>query len=232
MPAVYYPAMIDRSADGFGVTFPDFDGLVAHGASIGAACIQAEQALALHLEGMIRDKDDIPAPSDLESIEMVEGADDVARVMVRADIPVKVERVLVSIDANLLRSIDAVAPNRSAFIAEAARARLPHRPGSPPTQAALIMRPPHPDSRYANLGNLMFLVPNDGRFKVGDIVQISAQPEKPEYGPAAADFAIRIVQYRHSVGLKFSPPRDESLPKLDGYHEVTIYAEYCEPEQD
>ncbi len=38
--------------------------------------------------------------------------------------PAKVERVLISLDTGLLRAIDAVAPNRSAWIAEAARARL------------------------------------------------------------------------------------------------------------
>jgi predicted RNase H-like HicB family nuclease len=124
MPATYFPAVIDRSASGFGVTFPDFPGLIANGATISEACLQAEQALALHVEGMVKDKDAIPAPSDIDAIEAVEGADDVARVMIRADVPTKVERVLVSMDANLLRAIDAAAPNRSAFLCEAARAHL------------------------------------------------------------------------------------------------------------
>lgn len=124
MPATYYPAVIDRSASGFGVTFPDFPGCVANGATINEACVHAEQALALHVEAMVKDKDAIPAASEIDAIEEVEGADDVARVMVRAEVPAKVERVLVSLDANLLRAIDAVAPNRSAFFADAARARL------------------------------------------------------------------------------------------------------------
>lgn len=124
MPATYFPAVIDRAADGFGVTFPDLPGCIAAGATINEACLQAEQALALHIEAMVKDKDQIPAPSDLDSIEEVEGADDVARVLIRADVPSKVERVLVSMDANLLRAIDAAAPNRSAFLADAARAHL------------------------------------------------------------------------------------------------------------
>jgi predicted RNase H-like HicB family nuclease len=124
VPATYFPAVIDRSASGFGVSFPDFPGLIASGATIGEACLQAEQALAMHVDAMVKDKDAIPSPSDLDAIELVEGSDDVARVMVRADIPAKVERVLVSIDANLLRAIDASAQNRSAFLADAARAYL------------------------------------------------------------------------------------------------------------
>lgn len=124
MPANYYPAIIDRASEGYGISFPDFPGCVAHGMSIGEACIQGEKALAMHVEAMIQDKDPIPTPSSLDDVELVEGSDDVACVMVRADVPTKTERVLVSMDANLLRAIDAAAPNRSAFLSEAARLHL------------------------------------------------------------------------------------------------------------
>ena len=127
MPAVYYPAVIDRSATGYGVTFPDFPGCVASGATIAEACVSAELALAFHVDGMLKDKDAIPDPSDPADIEAVEGAEDVARVMVRIERPAKVARVLVSIDENLLRAIDNVASNRSAFLADAARAALAAR---------------------------------------------------------------------------------------------------------
>lgn len=124
MPAAYYPAVIDRSASSFGVTFPDFPGVTANGVSIAEACVRAELALAFHIDAMTKDKDTIPEPSGIDDIEPVEGADDVAFVMVRAEVAPKTARVLVSIDENLLRGIDAVASNRSAFLAEAARARL------------------------------------------------------------------------------------------------------------
>lgn len=125
MPATYYPAIIDRSASGFGATFPDFAGCVAAGATIQEAALNAEAALALHIEAMVKDKDDIPAPSTLDDIEAgLDGADDVACVLVRADVPTRVERVLVSLDAGLLRAIDAVASNRSAWLADAARLAL------------------------------------------------------------------------------------------------------------
>lgn len=124
MPATYYPAVIDRSASGYGVTFPDFPGCIANGATVTEAALKAEAALALHVEAMSKDKDPLPEPSNLEDIEDVEGADDVARVMIRVEAPVKIERVLISIDANLLRAIDAAAPNRSAFFVEAAREGL------------------------------------------------------------------------------------------------------------
>lgn len=128
MPATYYPAVIDRSSDGFGVSFPDFPGCVAAGATVTKAALNAEAALALHIEGMVKDRDPLPEPSRLEDIEDVEGADDVARVLIRAEAPSKVERVLISLDSGLLRAIDAVAANRSAWIAEAARVKLASEP--------------------------------------------------------------------------------------------------------
>ena len=127
MPAAYYPAIIDRSANGYGVTFPDFPGCIAAGPTVNEAALNAEGALALHVEAMVKDKDPLPEPSDVGSIAEIPGAEDVAHLLVRADLPVKVERVLISIDANLLRAIDAVASNRSAFIADAARAALDAR---------------------------------------------------------------------------------------------------------
>lgn len=124
MPATYYPAIIDRSASGFGASFPDFPGCVAAGATVNEAAINAEAALGFHVEAMAKDGDAIPAPSDFAEVVKLEEPDDVVGLMVRVDVPAKVARVLVSIDENLLRRIDAVASNRSAFLADAARAAL------------------------------------------------------------------------------------------------------------
>lgn len=124
MPPIYYPAIIDRSASGFGVSFPDFPGCVAAGATVQEAAVQAEAALALHLDGMRADKDTIPQPSALDDIDDVEGADDVARVLVRAEMPGSFTRIQVTIEDSVLSAIDAVASNRSAFLTDAARTAL------------------------------------------------------------------------------------------------------------
>ena len=129
MPPIYYPAVIDRSASGFGVSFPDFPGCVAAGATVQEAAVNAEAALALHLDGMRADKDAIPQPSSLDDIEEVEGAEDVARVLVRADAPGTFARIQVTIESSLLAAIDAHASNRSGFLAEAAREELRRRAG-------------------------------------------------------------------------------------------------------
>jgi predicted RNase H-like HicB family nuclease len=122
MPVTHYPAIIDRSASGFGVSFPDFPGVIAAGDTPSEAAVNGEKALALHVQGL--GKVALPAPSDIAAIEPVEGADDVARILVRVDTPGKVARVLISIDEGLLAQIDRADSNRSRFLADAAREKL------------------------------------------------------------------------------------------------------------
>ena len=139
MPATYYPAVIDRSSSGFGVTFPDFPGCIAAGATVNEAAVQGELALAAHVGLMVKDGDALPQPSGLDAIEHVDGAEDVARILVRVDAPAKVARVLVSLDENLLRAIDGVASNRSAWLADAARAALRSLNGDAPEPSAISL---------------------------------------------------------------------------------------------
>jgi len=162
MPATYYPAIIDRSASGYGASFPDFPGCIANGATINEAAMNAEAALALHVEGMVKDKDALPAPSTLDDVGL-DGPDDVACVLIRVDAPARVERVLISIDTNLLAAIDAIAPNRSAWMADAARAmlhaeargiQLPKQPigARPAPRAAKPSRPREDPPAVASVG--------------------------------------------------------------------------------
>jgi predicted RNase H-like HicB family nuclease len=129
MPPIYYPAVIDRSASGYGVSFPDFPGCVAAGATVQEAAVNAEAALALHLDGMRADKEKVPQPSSLDDIEPVEGADDVARVLVRVEVPAGFTRIQVTIEDGVLAAIDAVSSNRSGFLVDAARVALQERAG-------------------------------------------------------------------------------------------------------
>ena len=124
MSVHYFPAVIDRSASGFGVSFPDLPGCIAAGDTVQQAAINAEAALALHLDAMRADGDAIPEPSSLDEIEPVDGADDVALILVRASVEAKFMRVQITLEESLLSAIDAATPNRSAFLAEAARAAL------------------------------------------------------------------------------------------------------------
>jgi predicted RNase H-like HicB family nuclease len=50
----------------FGVSFPDFPGLVTAGRTLEEAKAMAEEALAFHIAGMEEDGEDIPEPLGFE----------------------------------------------------------------------------------------------------------------------------------------------------------------------
>jgi predicted RNase H-like HicB family nuclease len=57
----------DRESD-FGVSFPDFPGCITAGKTIEESRRNAQEALALHISGMIEDGESIPRPSTLVEI--------------------------------------------------------------------------------------------------------------------------------------------------------------------
>ncbi|HCL64411.1 MAG TPA: hypothetical protein DIC56_06090 [Rhizobium sp.] len=64
-----YIGLIHKDADSdFGVSFPDFSGVVTAGTDLDDARRMAEEALGLHVEGMVEDGEAIPEPSSLEAI--------------------------------------------------------------------------------------------------------------------------------------------------------------------
>lgn len=127
MASIYYPAIIERSTDGFCVFFPDLPGCTSGGATIQDAAQQAEEALDMHLTGMVEDGEPFPEPSDIAAIVVDPDVDEAARLLVRGERPGRSVRVQVSIDEGLLARIDKVAKNRSGFLADAARAALAAR---------------------------------------------------------------------------------------------------------
>ena len=52
----------------FGVSFPDFPGCITAGSNIDEAKDMAQDALILHIQGMLEDGEKLPAPSKLEEI--------------------------------------------------------------------------------------------------------------------------------------------------------------------
>jgi predicted RNase H-like HicB family nuclease len=60
-----YFAVFEPSNDGgYGVYFPDLPGCISYGATYEEAEVMAKEALELHLYGMEKDGDEIPAPSE------------------------------------------------------------------------------------------------------------------------------------------------------------------------
>src|SRR6476620_11107714 len=57
----------DKDSD-YGVSFSDFPGVITAGTDLDDARAMAEEALALHIEGMLADGDPLPEPSSLDDI--------------------------------------------------------------------------------------------------------------------------------------------------------------------
>ena len=132
MAKLYYPAILEAGeSGGFGVFFPDLDGCVSSGETPQDAARMAEEALALHLEGMAETGEAIPSPSDI-LVKLVDADVSVAAVMlIGAEEPKSSERVNVWLPTLLLERVDRAASargqNRSSFLAAAARLALDGR---------------------------------------------------------------------------------------------------------
>lgn len=126
MATVYYPAIIERAGKGYSVFFPDLPGCTSAGDTIEQAARNAEEALAGHLLVSREHEDEIAPASPLDKIEHDPEVDEVARLIVRAEMPGRPVRVNVMLDEALIAAIDKVAGarGRSRFLADAARASL------------------------------------------------------------------------------------------------------------
>jgi len=121
-----YIGLIRKDSDSdFGVDFPDFPGCISAGTTLDEARRMAQEALELHVGGMIEDGEALPVGSSLETIMAdPENADAVAFVVTVPDAADRTVRVNITLPERLLRRIDERAKNRSAFLARAAEKAL------------------------------------------------------------------------------------------------------------
>ena len=111
----------------FGVSFPDFPGCITAGTSIDEAKDMADDALSLHVKGLLEDGEDIPSPSRLEDImENPEYSDSVAILVVSiSEAKARSVRVNITVPEDMLRKIDKIAKqrgmSRSSFLVNAAQ---------------------------------------------------------------------------------------------------------------
>ena len=83
-----FPAILEGdAASGFSVYFPDLPGCTSAGDSANEAALGAQEALALHLEGLIEEGLALPSASDLSQISPEPGASEAARLLVTAYVP-------------------------------------------------------------------------------------------------------------------------------------------------
>lgn len=124
----YYPAVIEQAKDGFGVFFPDLPGCTSAGASLQEAARNAEEALQAHVDLTAEHGEALPEPSDLDAIVAEPDVVEVARILVRADLPGRSVRVNITLPEELLTAIDRYAARtghtRSGLLALAVRERM------------------------------------------------------------------------------------------------------------
>ena len=106
-----YVALIHKDPDSdYGVSFPDLPGCITAGSTLDEAIAMAKEALALHVEGLLEDNEDVPAPTPADRIDR-----DGALLVTAIEVPdnLKVERINVTVPALALLRFDAFAERRS-----------------------------------------------------------------------------------------------------------------------
>lgn len=122
-----YIGLIHKGADSdFGVSFPDFPGVVTAGTDLDDARAMAEEALAFHIEGLVADGEAICEPSSLEEVMADRNNRDGVAILVSVKNETrKAVRVNVTLPEDVLEQIDAFAEShgftRSGFLAKAAK---------------------------------------------------------------------------------------------------------------
>jgi len=121
-----YIALIHKDGDSdYGVSFPDFPGCFTAGKDLEETRAMAKDALDLHIEGMIAEGLPVPDSSILDDVMADRKNRDAIVLLVSGPrIRPRMARVNVTLPEALLARIDAVADNRSAFLARAAQKAL------------------------------------------------------------------------------------------------------------
>ncbi|KQY21577.1 type II toxin-antitoxin system HicB family antitoxin [Rhizobium sp. Root482] len=125
-----YIGLIHKDAGSdYGVSFPDFPGVVTAGTDLDDARAMAEEALALHIEGLVEDYEAIPEPSTLEAVMAdPDNRDGVAILVALKTETQKAVRVNVTLPEDVLQQIDAFAEanglTRSGFLSRAAKREM------------------------------------------------------------------------------------------------------------
>jgi predicted RNase H-like HicB family nuclease len=122
-----YIALIHKQAESdFGVSFPDLPGCVSAGSTLDEARDMAEEALALHLEGLEADGEAAPKPSSLDAVMSdPTNRDGVAILVASLSQAPKTVRVNVTLPSDVLAQVDRYAEangfTRSGFLVMAAK---------------------------------------------------------------------------------------------------------------
>ena len=124
----FYVAVIERGKDSYFAFFPDIPGCASAGDTVQEAARNAEDALHGHLTMALEHGEALPAASVVDAIPFDPEVTEVARVLVRFEVPERAVRVNITLPENLLSEIDRYAKGhgfkRSGLLARAAREHI------------------------------------------------------------------------------------------------------------
>jgi predicted RNase H-like HicB family nuclease len=107
--ATYIALIRKASDDRYAVTFPDLPGCATTGKTLHAALATAQEALAVHIDALLKDGKHVPLPSLADAVERGD-----ALVMTTVNVPdnLRMTRVNVSLPALVLSRFDSFAERR------------------------------------------------------------------------------------------------------------------------
>lgn len=131
----FYRAVLIDSGDTVSVAFPDLPGCISQGDNIQDAANMGREALSLHVEGMLRDGEALPEPSELGAPLPDWLAEDITaegasyrETLLPVEVERKPMRLTISLPADLVASVDRAAERhgftRSGYLAQAARDKM------------------------------------------------------------------------------------------------------------
>lgn len=126
----HYTAVIEQDENpGYSVFFPDLPGCTSAGDTISEAIEMAKEAASLYVDVLQEDGSSLPEATDPD--EIAKNIDDDVDVAVMALVEVtshgKKQRYNLTLDSELVKQVDSLANNRSAFFEEAARVAIHNR---------------------------------------------------------------------------------------------------------
>jgi predicted RNase H-like HicB family nuclease len=124
-----YPIAIETgdTQHAYGVVVPDLPGCFSAGDTLDEAMVNAQEAILLHLEGLLDDNQPLPKPSHIEKLRSKRGARNWTWAIVAVDLSElgdKAARINITLPQRILRAVDSHArrlgETRSGFLARAA----------------------------------------------------------------------------------------------------------------
>ena len=125
-----YVALIQKENKEYWVIFPDFPGCVSVGKTVDEAYKNSIEALALHIDGIKEDKEQIPEPRTFDEIQKSKEDWYTVDNSLIMYIPYisnnsnKYVRINITLNQTILDKIDRITNNRSAFLSKAAESYL------------------------------------------------------------------------------------------------------------